>query len=87
MVAIRNWHVFDKLRKIVIQMEYCPYGDLAHLLSTVSKEEGGEFPEEFVWWALECMATAELLMEHGNVRLDGADSNDGTGNWNPILHL
>ncbi|KAK6424303.1 hypothetical protein LTR95_016418 [Oleoguttula sp. CCFEE 5521] len=61
-------HKVDKVLNLArCHLEYCPYGDLAEVMAT-HLEDGGGFPEPFLWCLFSCLADAALLLQQGHLQ-------------------
>lgn len=64
-----------------LYMEYCPNGSLESNMEKIPNDE--DIPEEYIWRVLHCLATALVVLRHGN---EEAGHNRPT--WgNPIVHF
>jgi serine/threonine protein kinase len=63
-------------------MEYCENGNLASEIAEVVRN-GYDLPEEYIWRAFECLASALVFLDHGNEETD-----DDAETWDsPISHF
>lgn len=72
-----NWTRDSRVGRIY--MEYCPNGSLESSMKKVN----GFLPEEYVWRVLHCLATALVVLSHGN-----EDPREEGPTWaSPIAHF
>jgi hypothetical protein len=65
-----------------IYVEYCRNGDLESELKRIA-DKTQDIPEEYIWRVLHCLASALVVIEHGNEDLD-----NNRASWNtPIVHF
>lgn len=91
-VGIRNFRLDTPNKMHRLYLEYCSNGDLWELIQsyhrkrTLSRDvgpglEGPEcIPEPFIWHTFECLATAGLLLECGELNADPISA------WDLVVH-
>ncbi len=87
-VELRHSEKDDKRKFYRIYMNYCGYGSMHQLVKDFGEEglayhgpDQDPIPEPAIWWFLECMTEACLLMQYG-----GVEENEARPGWEAIVH-
>lgn len=78
-VKIINWRVSMENRFLRIYTAFVPFGDMLWIIESYAKS-GRTVPEPYLWHTFECLATAGLLMERGEME------RNPLSDWTPIVH-
>jgi serine/threonine protein kinase len=66
------------LTRVQMYIEYCPYGDLSHILN-YHRTINHPVPEPFIWHIFESLVNVGLLMEQGDI-------SQAQAGWTQIIH-
>ena len=81
--SVHRGLIDNDLLTFKVYLEFCRYKDLMDLVIEHSQPQHNiRFPEPFVWYVAEALATSGLAMEKGFAMMDGIQHDD----WKEIVH-